>query len=114
MASGAMRTRVWAAFVAPRGTLPMIFSTRARRLAGLYAAPLTAAVALAACSSAPPPAAVAPPPPAPVAVVPNVSLSPRVVEMASAYRAYVDRAGANSPGFTGGGDVAQGLKVGEA
>jgi hypothetical protein len=46
--------------------------------------------------------------------VPGVSLSPRVVEMASAYRAYVDRAGAISPGFTGGGDVAQSLKTGAA
>ena len=92
----------------------MIFSTRARRLAGLAAAPLTAAFVLAACSSAPPPAPVAPPPPPPVAVVPSVSLSPRVVEMASAYRAYVDRAGTISPGFTGGGDVAQSLKLGAA
>jgi hypothetical protein len=49
-----------------------------------------------------------------VAVVPPISLSPRVVEQASAYRAYVDRASAISPGFTGGGDVAQGLKAGES
>jgi hypothetical protein len=72
------------------------------------------ALALAACSSAPPPAA-PPPPPAPVAVVvPPVSLSPRVVELASAYRAYVLHASAISPGFATGSDVAQGLKTGEA
>ncbi|HEY0438358.1 MAG TPA: hypothetical protein VGC92_17075, partial [Phenylobacterium sp.] len=41
-------------------------------------------------------------------------LSPRVVEQASAYRAYVDRASAISPGFTGAGDVAQSLKTGES
>jgi hypothetical protein len=76
----------------------------------LAAAALTAV--LAACAApAPPPA---PPPPAPVAVVvPPISLSPRVVEQASAYRAYVTHASAISPGFTGGGDVAQALKTGE-
>ena len=67
---------------------------------------------LAGCAApAPPP----PPPPPPVAIViPPVSLSPKVVEQASAYRAYVDRAGAISPGFTSGADVAQGLKTGAA
>ncbi|THD56884.1 MAG: hypothetical protein E8A12_14075 [Phenylobacterium sp.] len=69
---------------------------------------------LAACSSAPPPAP-PPAPPAPVAVVvPPVSLSPRVVELASAYRAYVIHASAISPGFATGSDVAQGLRTGEA
>jgi len=76
---------------------------------------LLAAVALAglmaACAApAPPPA----PPPAPVAVViPPVSLSPRVIEQASAYRAYVARASTISPGFTGPQDVADSLKTGE-
>ncbi len=71
------------------------------------------ATILAGCAApAPPPP---PPPPAPVAiVVPPVSLSPRVVEQASAYRAYIAHAGAISPGFTSGADVAQGLKTGEA
>jgi hypothetical protein len=56
-----------------------------------------------------------PPPPAPVAVViPPIGLSPRVVEQASAYRAYVTRASTISPGFTSGSDVAQGLKTGAA
>lgn len=79
-----------------------------------FAAPAAAGLAaiLAACSSpAPPPA---PPPPAPVAVIPPVSLSPKVVEQASAYRAYVARASAISPAFTGGADVAQSLRAGEA
>lgn len=72
------------------------------------------ALILAACSSAPPPAP-PPAPPAPVAaVVPPVNLSPRVVELASAYRAYVTHAAAISPGFTTGSDVAQSLKTGEA
>lgn len=91
----------------------MTSMSRVRRRIGLSAAPLTLAAMLTACSSAPPPAA-PPPPPAPVAVVPPVSLSPRVVELASAYRAYVERASAISPGFTGGGDVAQSLRTGES
>jgi hypothetical protein len=63
---------------------------------------------LAGCSSPAPP-----PPPPPVAVViPPVSLSPKVVELASAYRAYVDRAVAISPGFNDGDSVAQAVKTG--
>ena len=78
--------------------------SRALLVAGL-------AAVLSACAAPAPP----PPPPPPVAVViPPISLSPRVVEQASAYRAYVARASAISPGFTGGGDVAQSLKTGEA
>jgi hypothetical protein len=80
--------------------------------ASLFAVAALAAV-LAACSSpAPPPPA--PPPPPPVAVIPQVGLSARVIEQASAYRAYVDHAGAISPGFTGATDVAQSLKTGAA
>lgn len=71
------------------------------------------ALVLAACSSAPPPAP-PPAPPAPVAAAPQVNLSPRVIEQASAYRAYVTRAAAISPGFSTGSDVAQSLKTGEA
>ena len=81
-------------------------------ISGVWAA-AALAVVLSACAGpiTPPPAA---PPPAPViaAIAPPISLSPRVVEQASAYRAYVARAGAISPGFTGGGDVAQSLKTG--
>ena len=70
------------------------------------------ALMLSACAG-PAPAPPAPKPPAPVVVAaPPIALSPRVVEQASAYRAYVARAGAISPGFTGGGDVAQSLKAG--
>ncbi len=87
-------------------------SARPAHFAPLFAAAALATL-MAACSSpAPPPPA--PPPPAPVAVVPQVNLSPRVVEQASAYRAYVDHASAISPGFTAGDDVAQGLKTGAA
>jgi hypothetical protein len=78
---------------------------------GLLAAVALSALVAACAAPAPPP----PPPPPPVAVViPPVSLSPRVVEQASAYRAYVTRAGGISPGFTNGQDVAQSLKTGEA
>ena len=82
----------------------------------LTSAPIILAMALAACSSAPPPAAPpAPPPPAPVAaVVPPVNLSPRVVEQAAAYRAYVAHASAISTSFANGSDVAQSLKTGES
>src|SRR6185503_8290927 len=101
-------------FGPPVGKALMTASVR-RPLTNLLAPAAVAGLAavLAACSSpAPPPA---PPPPAPVAVViPPVSLSPKVVEQASAYRAYLARAGAISPAFTGGPDVAQGLKAGEA
>lgn len=88
----------------------MISKTPVRSQTVLAAAALMAL--LTACAApAPPPA----PPPAPVAVViPPIGLSPRVVEQASAYRAYVTRAVTISPGFTSGADVAQGLKTGEA
>ena len=83
---------------------------RGRAAAGMAAVMLTAV--LAACAAPAP--TLAPPPPAPVAVIPPVSLSPRVVEQAAAYRAYVGHAGAISPNFSGGEDVAQGLKTAEA
>ncbi len=71
---------------------------------------IAAVAILAACAApAPPPVAVAPPPP-----VPSVGLSPRVIEQASAYRAYVIRATAISPEFSDGGDVARGVKTGVA
>jgi hypothetical protein len=69
---------------------------------------------LAGCESpAPPPP---PPPPAPVAVIPPpppVLLPRSVVELASVYEAYVQRAAAINPGFTGGDKVAESLKTGE-
>ena len=88
----------------------MIAVSRASRLFAFAAS--AAVLALAACSSpAPPPP---PPPPVPVAVAPPIALSPKVVEQASAYRAYVTRAAAISANFTGGSEVAEGLKAGEA
>jgi len=77
----------------------------------LSLAAVAAAVLLSACAEkAPPPAPVAvaaPPPPA-------VSLSPRLVEQAAAYRGYVDRAAQISPAFSDGAAVAQGLRTGES
>jgi hypothetical protein len=64
------------------------------------------------CAAAPSPAA--PPPPAAPAPIPSVSLAPRVVEMASAYRRYVDTAAAISPGFADGSAVANALRSGAA
>jgi hypothetical protein len=82
-----------------------------RLVRNLLAAVALAALVAACAAPAPPP----PPPPAPVAVaIPPVSLSPRVVEQASAYRAYITRASGISPGFANGGEVAQGLRTGEA
>jgi hypothetical protein len=71
-----------------------------------YAALAMAAV-LAACAEAPPPAAPAAPPPPPA-----VSLSPKVIELASAYRAYVRRAADISPAFSNGTSVAESVKTG--
>jgi len=87
----------------------MTSATPVRSRALLAAVALSALLAACAAPAPPPP----PPPPAPVAVViPPIGLSPRVVEQASAYRAYITRASGISPGFTGPSDVAQGLKTG--
>jgi len=67
---------------------------------------------LAGCAEKAPPPAPAPPPVA--EAPPPVALSPRLIEQASAYRAYVDRAAQISPAFTDGASVAQGLKTGES
>ena len=75
-------------------------------------AALALAALVAACAG---PAPQAPPPPPPVAaVIPPVSLSPRVVEQASAYRAYVIQASGISPAFADGGGVAQAVRTGSA
>src|SRR4051812_33343135 len=76
---------------------------------GLAALALTAA--LAGCAEPAPPQVIAPPPPQ---VAPTVSLSPRLIEQASAYRAYIARTGAITPAFTDGESVAQSLKTGAA
>jgi hypothetical protein len=85
----------------------MNFATSLRRVAVLTA--LAVSATLAGCAQPAPPPVVAPPPPPP-----GISLSPRVIEQASAYRAYVARAAAITPGFVDGDSVAQGLKTGES
>ncbi|RAK54291.1 hypothetical protein DJ017_07005 [Phenylobacterium soli] len=78
------------------------------RLRLVLAAVATTAI-LAGCAQPAPP----PPPPAPPPV-PSVSLSNKLLDQASAYRAYVDRAAQISPAFTDGANVAQSLKTGES
>ncbi|CAN7406500.1 hypothetical protein LJR225_002588 [Phenylobacterium sp. LjRoot225] len=69
-------------------------------------AALTAAALLASCAQPPPPPAPAPPP--------SVSLSSKVIEQASAYRAYVGRASAISPAFANGQQVSDAVRTGAA
>lgn len=85
--------------------LPMV---TLRRALALTAAAV--AIQLAACAEAPPPPA--PPPPPPPA--PTVSLSPKLVDQASAYRRYVQAATAISPAFKDGQEVASGVRAGAA
>lgn len=68
-----------------------------------------AAAVLASCADAPPPV-IAPPPPA----APTVSLSPRVIELASAYRRYMAQSSTITPAFADGDGVARSLQVGVA
>lgn len=68
-----------------------------------------AAAVLAGCADAPPPV-IAPPPPA----APSVALSPRVVEMASAYKSYVERTTAIAPTFSDADSVQRSLSTGVA
>ncbi len=76
---------------------------------------MTAAMALvtvvAGCETPPPP-----PPPVVVAPAPPppITLSSTLVERASAFRGYMDRAGAISPNFQSGDDIQSSLKVGVA
>jgi hypothetical protein len=86
----------------------MNFATSLRRVAVLTA--LAVSATLAGCAEPAPPPMIAPPAPPP----PAISLSPRVIEQASAYRLYVARATAIHPGFVDGDSVAQGLKTGES
>ncbi|MET0272913.1 MAG: hypothetical protein ABW360_07965 [Phenylobacterium sp.] len=73
----------------------------------LTLAAVAMAAILTACAEPPAPEVVVAPPPA-------VGLSPQVVEYASAYRAYVAKASAISPGFTNGASVAEGVRTGAA
>lgn len=73
----------------------------------ILAAALTAL--LSACAE--PPRAVAPPPPP---AAPGVALSPRIIQLASAYRSYMVRATAISPAFVDGDSVARSVQAGAA
>lgn len=66
------------------------------------------AAAMAAACAEPPPEIAPPPPPAP----PSVALSPKLVELASAYRFYMVRATAITPDFADGEGVAKSLREG--
>jgi hypothetical protein len=78
-----------------------------RRLLALGAVAATAV--LAGCAEPKPPPAPPPPPPPP-----SVSLSSKLIDQASAYRTYVDRAAVISPAFADGAAVAQSLRTGES
>jgi len=71
-------------------------------------AAVVAAALLAGCADAPPPVIAPPPPPA----APTVSLSPKLIELASAYRYYMIRTTAITPDFADGGGVARSLQTG--
>ncbi|WP_091743155.1 hypothetical protein [Phenylobacterium immobile] len=80
-----------------------MFATPLKRLFALGA--LAVAVTLASCASEPPPA----PPPPPI---PSVGLSPQIIEMAGAYRAYMNRATGISPTFSNGDQIAGSVRAG--
>ena len=67
--------------------------------AGLTASAIVLAAVLTACAEPPAPkAVVAPPPP--------ITLAPKLIEQASAYRYYMDRASKITPAFAAGPDIA--------
>ena len=82
----------------------MISTSKARAI--LTGAAIALAALLAACSE--------PKPAAPKLAAPAVTLSPRLIEQAGAYRAYVQRAGAISPAFADGDAIAQSLRTAAA
>jgi hypothetical protein len=86
----------------------MLSTTRTR--AALTAMAVAAAALLASCSTPPPPPPVVAAPPAP----PPITLSSSIVEKASAFRGYMQRAGAISPIFENGDQIQASLKVGAA
>jgi hypothetical protein len=85
--------------------MPFVFPVR-RSL--LLAAVAAATVLAGSAESKPRKVSIPPPPP------PPVSLSAKLIEQASAYRAYVAHASAISPAFASGQDVARALRVGSA
>ena len=85
----------------------MPFRFRPRMLKARLILPALLAAAVAACAEAP--KVVTPPPPPPA---PTVSLSPRLIEMASAYRHYVNNTTAIAPAFVDGDAVATSLRTG--
>jgi hypothetical protein len=87
---------------------------RARSRIIILAAAAAAAMTMAGCESAPPPAPVeAPPPPAPPPP-PPVAVAPRVVELAAAFEAYMERAANVTPAFADGAAVERSLTVAAA
>ena len=80
--------------------MPFRFPVRVL-LSAIFAGALAAA-----CAEPPPPAPPPPPPP------PSVALSPKLIELASAYRGYMTRTTAISPNFVDGETVARSLKAG--
>jgi hypothetical protein len=85
----------------------MLSTTRTR--AALTALAVVAATLLASCETPPPPPPpVVAAPPAP----PPITLSASIVEKASAFRGYMQRAGAISPTFENGDQIQASLKVG--
>ncbi|MFZ0266353.1 hypothetical protein [Caulobacter sp.] len=84
----------------------MPFTTRTR--AALTAIAVAAAAVLASCGTPPPPVVAAPPAP------PPITLSSSIVEKASAFRGYMQRAGAIGATFQNGDQIQDSLKVGVA
>jgi hypothetical protein len=85
--------------------LGMLSTTRTR--AALTAMAVAVATVLASCSTPPPPVPVVAAPPAP----PPITLSSTIVERASAFRGYMQRAGAISPNFQDGAQIQSSLKI---
>lgn len=85
--------------------MPFVF--RPQALKSRLVLPALLAALAASCAEAP--KVVAPPPPPPA---PAISLSPRLVELASAYRHYVNNTTAIAPGFADGEGVASSLRTG--
>ncbi|HEX8569095.1 MAG TPA: hypothetical protein VF699_04120 [Caulobacteraceae bacterium] len=80
----------------------------------LLAAAAASALALASCETAPPTAPVEAPPAPVVPPPPPVAVTPRVVELAGAFEAYMERTAAVTPAFTQGADVERSLTLAAA